>query len=146
MILQIGTLLGVLLVPWLCERVGRRPTIAAFFLLSPAAVWLATQGGADYGRLLLLAPLMSFFAIGVSAAFVLYLPELFPTRLRATGAGMAYNVGRILAAGVPLVTAAFMGTEKMNVSGAIGATAFCLALGILALPFVPETRGKPLPE
>jgi len=146
MILHIGTLLGVLIVPWLCVRFGRKLTIGAFFLASPVAVALAFYGGGSYERLLLFAPLMSFFAIGVSAAFVLYLPELFPTLYRATGAGLAYNVGRILAAGVPLLTARLMGEAKLSTGGAIAATAAVLAVGILALPFAPETRGKPLPE
>jgi MFS family permease len=146
MVLHIGTILGVLFVPWLCERIGRRWAIGSFFALSPAAVYLATQGG-SYEQLLLLAPLMSFFAIGVSAAFVLYLPELFPTRLRATGAGMAYNVGRILAAGVPLLTATLMaGFADDPTSKGVAMTALVLAVGILALPFAPETKGKPLPE
>lgn len=116
MSMHVGTLLGVFLVPWLAERIGRRWAIAVFFVMSPVAVVAATSGGGTYERLLLLAPLMSFFAIGVSAAFVLYFPELFPTRLRATGAGMAYNVGRILAAGIPLLTASFMGEAKGSVT------------------------------
>jgi MFS family permease len=146
MILHIGTILGVLFVPWLCERIGRKLTIGIFFLMSPAAVVLATYGGGSYERLLFLAPLMSFFAIGVSAAFVLYLPELFPTRLRATGAGLAYNVGRILASGVPLLTAALMWRSQNPIADGVARTALVLAVGILALPFAPETRGKPLPE
>lgn len=146
MILHIGTLLGVLFVPWLCERIGRRWAIGIFFALSPVAILAATYGGGTYERLLWFAPLMSFFAIGVSAAFVLYLPELFPTRFRATGAGMAYNVGRILAAGVPLLTAAMMGASKNPTADGVARTALVLAIGILVLPFAPETKGKPLPE
>ncbi len=141
-----GTLLGVLLVPWLCERFGRRPTILAFFLLSPLSILAATSGGGTYERLLLLAPLMSFFTIGVSAAFVLYFPELFPTSLRATGAGMAYNVGRIFAAGVPLLTAWFMGEAKGSPTEGVMRTALVLGIGIVVIPFAPETKGKALPE
>lgn len=143
---HVGTLAGVLLVPWLCERFGRRNVIAAFFVLSPAAVALAIGGGADYARLLFLSPLINFFAIGISAAFVLYFPELFPTRIRATGIGMAYNTGRVLNIPMPLftgyVTAAFGGSIVSGVllSGAV------YVFGLLVLPFAPETRGKPLPE
>lgn len=146
MTLHIGTLLGVFLVPWLAERVGRRWAIAIFFVMSPIAVVAATSGGGTYERLLLLAPLLSFFAIGVSAAFVLYFPELFPTRLRATGAGLAYNVGRIFAAGIPLLTASFMGEAKGSVTEGVMRTAIVLAAGLLVLPFAPETKGKPLPD
>lgn len=147
MILHIGTLVGVLSVPWLCEWIGRRWAIFCFFALSPLSIVAATYGGGTYDRLLLLAPLMSLFSIGVSAAFVLYFPELFPTRLRATGAGMAYNVGRILAAGIPLLTARLMGSPQgFSIERGVAQTAGILALGILILPFAPETKGKPLPE
>ncbi len=146
-IFHIGTLLGVLAAPWLCERIGRRWAIFTFFAASPIAIWTATSAGGTYERLLWLAPLMSLFAIGVSGAFVLYFPELFPTRLRATGAGMAYNVGRILAAGVPLLTAKLMGgAAGFSVEKGVAQTAIVLALGILVIPFAPETKGQPLPD
>lgn len=144
--LHIGTLLGVFLVPWLAERIGRRWAIGVFFAMSPVAILAAVSGSGTYRQLLLLAPLMSFFAIGVSAAFVLYFPELFPTRLRATGAGIAYNVGRIFAAGIPLLTARFMGEAKGSVTEGVLRTAIVLAVGLLILPFAPETKGKSLPE
>jgi MFS family permease len=143
--LHIGTLLGVLLVPWLCERFGRRKALALFFLLSPMSVALVAFVGVTYERLIVLAPVMSFFTIGMSAGFVLYFPELFPTRLRATGAGLAYNGGRIIAAGIPLLTGYLIGSSK-SVAAGVGLTALIPILGIAALAFAPETRGKPLPE
>lgn len=145
MSLHAGTLLGVFAMPWLCGRVGRRPALLAFFLGAPASVLLATVLARDYASLLLSAPLMSFFAIGLSAGFVLYFPELFPTALRATGAGLAYNGGRILAAGVPLATAALIG-QAGSVADGVARTAVALAAGVVALAFAPETRGKPLPD
>ena len=142
--MHVGTLLGVLLVPWLCEKIGRRPTLALFLLLSPLSIVLATYGGGDYRSLLLLGPVMSFFTIGMSAAFVLYFPELFPTALRATGAGFAYNTGRILAAAVPLATAAIIGAG--SVASGVAATALVPVVGLFALAFAPETRGQGLPD
>ena len=74
----------------------------------------------------------------------MYLPELFPTRLRATGTGFCYNVARYLSAPSP----AFFG----QLSAAIGIQRAALAissafiLGIFVLPFAPETKDKPLPE
>lgn len=145
MSLHVGTLLGVFAMPWLCGRVGRRRALLAFFLGAPASVVLVTVLAKDYGSLLLAAPLMSFFAIGLSAGFVLYFPELFPTSLRATGAGLAYNGGRILAAGVPLATAALIG-QAGSVADGVARTAVALSVGIVALAFAPETRGRPLPD
>jgi len=88
---------------------------------------------------------MSFFTIGMSAGFVLYFPELFPTSLRATGAGFAYNTSRILAGGVPLLTAALMAGKQNNVFQGVATTALVLAVGVIALAFAPETKGQPLP-
>ena len=87
---------------------------------------------------------------GTTAAFFgwlpLYLPELFPTRVRATGQGMCYNTGRILAA---------IGTELMgwllhhfegSYARAGAAITLVYALGLVIIWLGPETKGKPLPE
>jgi MFS family permease len=149
MISHIGTLLGVFVVPWLCQRFGRRRTIFAFFVAAPAVVLIALQT-ATYQRLLIFMPLVNFFAIGVSAAFVLYFPELFPTRMRATGAGLAYNSARLFQVPIPIVTGSlidhFGGPQKGGVATAVVLSGSIYLLGLLAIPFAPETRGKPLPE
>ncbi|MBS1721889.1 MAG: MFS transporter [Armatimonadetes bacterium] len=144
MVLHIGTLIGVFLVPWLCERIGRRPTLAVCFVLSPLLVALVAKGGTTYGTLLPLLPIMSIFSIGIGAAFALYFPELFPSRIRATGAGVAYNGSRIVASLFPLMTAALIQQGRGNVGAAITVTSAVLALGVFALVFAPETRNEPL--
>ncbi|HMS55388.1 MAG TPA: MFS transporter [Fimbriimonadaceae bacterium] len=145
--LHAGTIIGVLTVPFLCERWGRRRTIWACFLLSPVTILLATYSGSTIQRLLWTAPLMSICAIGVSAAFVLYFPELFPTRFRATGAGFAYNTGRIFSAWVPWFTGALAGMLQGSVVVAVLITsAVLLVIAFVSLPFAPETKGEPLPE
>ncbi len=144
--MQIGTLLGVLIFPWLCQKLGRKPAFALFFALSPLAIWLATIGANDYTAVLLFAPLMSFFTIGLSAGFVLYFPELFPTRLRATGSGFAYNVARIGAAPAPWLTGILIGGLAGSVGLGVAAAGLIYLVGLAALPFAPETRGRALPE
>jgi hypothetical protein len=87
------------------------------------------------------------FVAGVSTAafygwFPLYLPELFPTRVRATAQGIAYNFGRILAA-----AGALLGGKIGANYGEMGATVsliYILGMGVIWL--APETRDKPLPE
>jgi MFS family permease len=145
LISHIGTLLGVLLVPWLCERFGRKRTIATFFLLTPIAVVAVAKLGTDYATLLWLLPIINFFAIGISAALALYFPELFPTRVRATGAGLAYNVGRVFAIGMPIVIGVVIGQTKSIGAGFL-LSAGVYAFGIVAIILAPETKGKPLPE
>ncbi|MFZ4508495.1 MAG: MFS transporter [Fimbriimonas sp.] len=139
-----GTLTGVLLFPLLCEKLGRRGAFGLFFLLSPLALLVALYGGVTYERVLWLMPLNAFFAIGLSAGFALYFPELFPGRLRATGTGLAYNVGRIFSAPVPWVTGILI--TQMNGSVAVGVlmAASIYLIGLLAVPFAPETKGQAL--
>ncbi len=145
MVLHIGTLIGVLLMPFVCEKIGRKRALALFMLLSPISVWFATQASGTWGGLLIAAPFMSLFTIGISAGLVLYFPELFPSRLRATGSGIAYNVSRFIAAGVPLLTLMWMGKDP-SVAKGVATTAIVLGLGVLVLPFATETKGKGLVE
>lgn len=143
--LHIGTLLGVFAFPWIAERIGRRRAFAAFFVCAPLFTGLALLGGATLARLLFLLPLASFFAIGLSAGFVLYFPELFPPRLRATGAGLAYNTGRIFSAPMPALIGALIAATGNNPAFGVLVASSIYVLGLVALPFAPETRGRPLP-
>lgn len=146
MVIHVGTLLGVFAFPWIAERIGRKRAFALFFTCSPLMTGLALFGGANYTRLLVLMPLATFFAIGVSAGFVLYFPEIFPTRLRATGAGLAYNVGRIFSAPIPWLTGIAMGAFNGSVVAGVLIASCIYLLGLVAIPFAPETRGQSLPD
>ena len=93
--------------------------------------------------------LYMFFLIGVPVfgvfgAFPFYLPELFPTRLRATGAGFCYNIGRLLASVGPFVVgaAAARGTAMQT----IFYVGFAPLLGLLFVPMMTETRGGTLTD
>ena len=141
--LDIGTLIGVFLVPWLCTKLGRRKTMLLCFLGGPCSVLLVATLAKDFTSLLLLSPVMSLFRIGLSAAFVLYFPEIFPAKHRATGAGLSYNGGRIVAASFPFLTAFLIGSQG-DVAKSIAQTSLFLALGAVALAFSPETKGLKL--
>jgi sulfite exporter TauE/SafE len=89
---------------------------------------------------------MAFVVGGVTAAFYgwlpLYLPELFPTRVRATAQGISYNFGRI-AAGVGAITGAMVGKDF----GQIGVyVSLIYVAGMVIIWFAPETKGKGMPE
>ena len=75
----------------------------------------------------LLLPLVGFVTLGPFGGYSIYFPELFPTRLRASGAGFCYNVGRVLAAGVPKMKS---GLKGLFMSGA------------MTLPFLPAATGN----
>ncbi|MFN9968255.1 MAG: MFS transporter, partial [Phycisphaerae bacterium] len=86
----------------------------------------------------------------VFAIYAIYLPELFPTHLRSTGTSFCYNVGRfVAAAGVPVIgllkSQVFADyPEPMRPAGMT--MCLCFLIGLVILPFAPETHGKPLPE
>jgi hypothetical protein len=84
-----------------------------------------------------------------SAAFYgwlpLYLPELFPTRVRAMGQGFSYNAGRFIAAVGVLVTG-FAVNLRGNYAQAAALVCLVYVVGMILAWFIPETKGQPLPE
>lgn len=95
--------------------------------------------------------LISVFFLGlVTAAFYgwipLYLPELFPTRVRATGQGFSYNFGRVIAAIGALQTGALLNSLGGSYPKACSLVSSIYAIGVAIIWFAPETKGKPLPE
>ena len=141
---NMGGLIGTLLTIPAAKYLGRKKMFAIYWTLSAAAI-LATFG-------LDLEPqarLYMYFAIGLTVfgvfgSFTYYLPELFPTRLRATGAGFCYNIGRVFAAGGPFLVgmAAARGTD--TVVGVLFYVGFIPLLGLLFMPWVIETRDRRL--
>jgi MFS family permease len=90
-------------------------------------------------------PLYGFFAVGGFGVFAAYLPELFPTRVRATGQGFCWNTARGLTAIGPVTAGSLVGILGSVPLAAIAVTASYL-IGLLAIWFGPETRGLPLQD
>ena len=143
--LHIGTLLGTLCFPLLSDRIGRRRAFGLFFAAAPLAMVGLTYGAVSLDRLLWMAPVAAFFGLGLTAGFVQYFPELFPSHLRTTGSGLAYNVGRIFSAPMPLWLGGLIAANGGNVAPVLLAAGGIFLIGLAALPFAPETRGKALP-
>ena len=146
---NLGGLLGTFAALPLARLLGRRPMFIAYFLLSALAL-LATFGlELSSQRRLSMLFLVGAGVYGIFGGFTFYLPELFPARLRATGAGFCYNIGRIFAAAGPLVVGLITATAGGS-SGALMRVLCFVALvplgaALLARWVMIETRGRALP-
>jgi MFS family permease len=145
MALNLGALVGYLSFGPLAEHLGRRPVFALMCIGSLIMLPVTFLIPRSYGQVLWLLPLLGFFNNGIFSGFPLYLPELYPTRIRATGAGFCFNIGRVLASVGPFLTG-FLVTVLGTFGRAASAIALVYLVGLLILLFAPETKGKPLPE
>ena len=145
MVLNLGALAGYLGFGPLAERFGRRAAFAIACTGSLILLPVTFLTPHSYLHVLCLLPLLGLFNNGIFSGFPIYLPELYPTRIRATGAGFCFNAGRILASAGPFLTGLLV-----SALGTFGRAASAIALiylvGLMILPFAPETRGKPLPD
>ena len=145
MALNAGAIFGYLGFGPLADRFGRRPVFAFMcvgsLLMLPAAYLLPTH----YAGVLMLLPVLGFFNNGIFSGFPIYLPELYPTRLRATGAGFCFNAGRILASISPFLTG-WLVTTLGTFGRAASTVALIYLVGLGVLWFAPETKGRPLQD
>ena len=143
MLLNTGSLVGYLGFGPLADRVGRRPAFLVFFLggviLFPVT-FLFTSG---ITQIFVLLPLVGVFTLGITSGFPIYLPELFPTRVRTSGVGLCYNLGRIVTAGGVLITGTLVGFFG-SYAKAASAVSLIYLMGIVVLIFARETRGERL--
>jgi MFS family permease len=144
-----GGLIGTLATVPMSKLLGRRPMFASYFLLSGLSMLAAF--GLDLSpmyRLYMYFPI-GLFVFGVFGSFTYYLPELYPTRLRGTGAGFCYNAGRVIAAGGPFLVGAIASRGADALTSAIGVlffVGFVPLLGLGLMPWVMETRGQALQD
>jgi MFS family permease len=136
--------LGLLAFGPLAARFGRRRTFIGMQLAALVVVPLTCFGPTEYWQLLVLLPLFGFCTLGMHAGFAIYFPELFPGRLRATGAGICFNGGRLAAASVLV----FSGWLKSRVDLRLAVTLLGLLflVGIILVLVLPETKDQPLEQ
>lgn len=141
-----GAGVGMLAFGPLSSRWGRRNTFAMmhfFALVMTVVICTVPFHFQSYLLMLCMLPIFGFFAQGIHAGYALYFPELFPTHLRATGAGFCFNTGRILAAPVLIWISAEM-KRVFDLRVAVMALGTLFLVGLIILPFLPETRGQDL--
>jgi MFS family permease len=136
--------LGLLAFGPLSARWGRRRTFIGLQLAALAIVPTTCFLPTAYWQLLILLPIYGFCTLGIHAGFAVYFPELFPTRLRATAAGICFNGGRLVSALV-LVFSGWL-KSQMDLRVAVTLLSLLFVVGIMLVLLLPETKGEPLPE
>jgi len=143
----LGAITGCLVGPLVGGRLGRRSAFFGLCVGSLVSCAFLYRGGLEYGFLFGFAVYMvGLFTASFYGWFPLYLPELFPTRMRATGQGICYNTGRIFAA-AGAITMGQLFAYFDNDYAKMGAfITLIYILGMVLIWLAPETKGKPLPE
>jgi MFS family permease len=149
---NIGAFIGMIGYAAISERVGRKPALAGVFVLAFGAVQVAFWSLNSVAGAYALSFVVGVFCLAPFSAYAVYFPELYPTRLRATGVGFCYNCARILAAAAPFTLGklakefADAGDPAIGLRKAATVIAFVYFVGVVGLMLAPETKGKPLPE
>ena len=141
---QIGAYLGYLTFGFIADRVGRRRAFICFMLAAATLVPIYAQLAHRPLLLLLLGPVLGYVGHGYFSMFGGFIAELFPTAIRGTAQGSAYNAGRLAGALAPFVIGALAGVPGVGIGLALASTsAFFLAAALLILA-LPDRAGQPL--
>jgi MFS family permease len=141
---DVGAFLGMVTFTAIASLVSRR--LAFFFaflagLFVTAFVFNSLQTATDAYWML---PMMGFAQLALFAGYSIYFPELFPTRLRGTGVGFCYNTVRYLAAPAPILLGYLSTMLTFRTAAMLMSSVYLI--GMVALLWAPETKGRPLPE
>ena len=141
---DVGAFFGMVAFTTVASLVSRR--LAFFFaflsgMFVTAYVFNSLDSAADAYWML---PMMGFVQLALFAGYSIYFPELFPTRLRGTGVGFCYNTVRYLAAPAPILLGYLSAALSFRTAAVVMSSVYLI--GMVALIWAPETKGKPLPE
>ena len=138
--------LGLLCFGPLAEWMGRRGAFALMHLMALVIVPVICYLPQTYGQMLCILPIFGFFTLASHAGYAVYFPELFPDHLRATGTSVCFNGGRLVAAPILWLSGMLKGLPGMDLRHAVLMLSSLFLVGLVLLIFLPETKGKPLPE
>jgi MFS family permease len=144
--MQIGAYFGYLSFGFIGDRLGRRRTFILFLTVTALLVPIYGQMARSPTVLMLIGPLLGFVGHGYFSLFGVFLAELFPTSVRATGQGLVYNAGRGFGALAPYTIGALATIPRIGLGSALALTsAFFLAGGVLILA-LPDRSGQRLDD
>ena len=144
---SLGAIAGCLIAPLVGARFGRRPVYFGLCAGSLLVCSLLFHGFSRYsGWFLAMVGMVGCFTAAFYGWLPQYLPELFPTRVRATGQGLSFNFGRIFAAVGVWQMGALMAFFDKSYAKAGATIVLVYLLGMILIWFAPETKDKPLPE
>jgi MFS family permease len=150
LILQnVGAFFGITAFAQLAQSQGRRPALALALILSFLSTLLVFRCLRETSQMYWMLPIMGFGQFSVFGVYAVYLPELFPTSLRSTGTSFCYNMGRLVAATAPFTVGRITSHLGGDIEGFREAgmwVSLVLLLGLIVIPFLPETRNQPLPN
>ena len=146
-----GAFIGMMVFTYVASRWSRRGAFLGAFILCLVVTTFVFYSLRTATQAYWMLPLMGFAQLGVFAGYSIYFPELFPTRLRGTGVGFCYNTVRYLAAPAPWLMGKLSSVLKEHSVAEpfrIAAILMCgiFFVGMIALIWAPETKGKPRPE
>jgi len=148
--MNIGAFFGIYAFSYITHYTGRKPAFAVAFILAMVSTGFTFAYLEHFSQVFWMVPIMGFCQLALFGGYAIYFPELFPTRLRSTGTSFCYNVGRFVAAVGPSILGVLTSKVFINYAEPMrpAGVAMCgvFLLGLLVLPFAPETKGAPLPE
>jgi MFS family permease len=139
--MNIGALIGYATFGFISDKLGRRPTFAAYLVISAVLVWIFGRTH-DATQLMVLGPLVGFFGSGYFSVFGAFIAELFPSAARGAAVGFCYNTGRMVSAAAPWLVGLLAATYGLG--GALTFLAIAFTGGAITIFFLPETRGREL--
>jgi MFS family permease len=147
-LIGVTTVLGALIVPFIADRLGRRPTLAIFYVIMMCAIWVAFAHVFYMQQNAIPWFLVCSALLGLGGAnFIVYsfwLPEQYGTECRASAFAFITNLGRFFAAGFTfLVGAGIRHFQTFGIPVAMMALAF--VVGLALVPLGEETKGQRLP-
>jgi len=141
LVIIVGSFLGYLVGAYLTDRLGRRANLLIFAALSGVTIYAYTRLTLSNDQMLVLGFPLGFAASGIFSGMGAYLTELFPSAVRATGQGFAYNFGRGIGALFPSLVGYLANTKGLGIAiGMFAGGAYLIVL--LAAVLLPETKGR----